>query len=131
MRDDKEKRSAEKAEEVKCYGGTDITRALRFSLDNMFQTSNGMRDNVEKVALILTDGKDSDDNNQDDYKDVKKRFVDRNIQLLVIGVGGPDVVDESKLKCLVQNPDYLFLPKDFDDLQELTSLIGSKICEGT
>ena len=92
-------------------GGTNIIRALNKGLSDMFQVRNGMRPESEKIAVLITDGQDS--NGIKMYTQVAQKYRQRNIKLIVVGVGS---VDRTKLKKLVQRPEDLFVSRSFDDL---------------
>ena len=92
-------------------GGTDIIRALNKGLDEMFQTRNGMRQESEKIAVLITDGSDS--NNIHSYRQVAESYRQRKVKLLVVGVGS---VDRSKLKELVQDQRDFFVATNFNEL---------------
>ena len=109
-----------------CFGGTNITRALNHSLSKLFDYPNGMRDNTEKVALLITDGSDRNDN--DTYDEMGQKFKEQDITLIVIAVGN---IDEGKLRRLVQSPSYVFPANDWDDLDDaLIKFITAAICDG-
>ena len=80
-------------------------------LDEMFQTRNGMRENSEKIAVLITDGKDK--NSISRYRQVAKTYRQRKIKLLIVGVGP---VDRSKLKELVQDQGDFFVATNFNEL---------------
>ena len=92
-------------------GGTNIIGALNKGLDQMFQTSNGMRPESEKIAVLITDGVDS--NSINSYRTVAEKYRQRKIKLLVVGVGP---VDRRKLKELVQDQKDFFVAKNFNQL---------------
>ena len=109
-----------------CRGGTDIILALNASLSKIFNYPNGPRDNTEKVALLITDGKDG--NPKELYKEMKEEFKKKDITLIVIAVGD---IDEEKLGLLLQSPNYLFPANDWDELDDrLIKAITAVICEG-
>ena len=118
-----------------CGNSTDITRALNTSLNMMFQSSSGMREDAEQVAVLITDGKDTEQDGvteedlEKKYDELAKIFKLRKIKILAIGVGD---VSKKNLERLVQSPEHLFLVKSFDGLKEnVTKLIGAIICKGT
>ena len=117
-------------------GSTQILNALDDSLSKMFQNSKGMRENAEKVAVLITDGKETCSSGPgpcktptlQDYKEIAERFKQRKIKVLAIGVGD---VDDEFLKTLVQSPEHFINVKTFDILlNNLTDLIGAIICKG-
>ena len=99
-------------------GGTNIINALNKGLEEMFQTKNGMRDESEKIAVLMTDGKDKR-KDISTYKEVGKKYQERNIKLLIIGVGD---VDRDLLKELVRDEKDLFVAENFDQL--LNTVVG-------
>ena len=109
-----------------CFGGTDIIKALNSSLSKLFNYPNGIRNNTEKVAILITDGQDNNPNTI--YDRLGDEFKKQDITLIVIAVGN---VQLSKLERLVQSPGYLFPAKDWDDLDDkLIKLITAAICDG-
>lgn len=120
------------------HGATMILNALNDSLTKMFQKSNGMREDTEKVAVLITDGRDTTDRGDlispdnpellQNYTRIAENFKQRKIKIIVIGVGW---VNEKTLKILVQSPEHLIKVDTFDNLVEnLTDLIGAIICKG-
>ena len=112
------------------YGATDIINALDVSLARMFQSSSGMRENAEQVAVLITDGQDSDVSEAEvapKYVEIAQRFKDRNIKIFAIGVGD---VSDTNLRRLVQSPQHFFKVEKFDDLAgNITKEIASFICD--
>ena len=92
-------------------GGTNIITALNKGLNDMFQTKNGMRKKSDKIAILITDGRDK--NNITSYQQVAERYRERKIKLLVVGVGP---VDTSKLKELVHDEKDFFIARNFTQL---------------
>ena len=92
-------------------GGTNIITALNKGLNDMFQTKNGMRPDSDKIAVLITDGRDS--NSISKYRQVAAQYRQRNIKLLVVGVGS---VDRNKLKELVQDQKDFFVATNFNEL---------------
>ena len=92
-------------------GGTNIITALNMGLNDMFQARNGMRPESEKIAVLITDGRDS--NSISRYQQVAEQYRQRKIKLLVVGVGS---VDRNKLKELVQDQKDFFVATNFNEL---------------
>ena len=118
-----------------CSYFTDIVRALNTSLNMMFQSSSGMREDAEQVAVLITDGNDTDFLHPDEqelekkYIELAQEFKERKIKILAIGVGD---VSKKNLLLLVQSPEHFFQVESFDGLEDnVTQLIGAIICEGT
>ena len=85
-------------------GGTDILAGLEAAITKMFNSTNGMRADSKKVAVLLTDGQDSAQDTE--YEKMAERFQQKDIRLKVVGVGE---VSEDHLKLLVsQDNDYVY-----------------------
>ena len=111
-------------------GLTQIHMALVDSLSNMFQKSKGMREYAEQVAVLITDGEETgdDDPTLQNYIETAERFKQRKIKVLAIGVGN---VNDEFLNILVQSPQHFFKVDTFDNLVDnLTDMIGAIICKG-
>ena len=108
-------------------GGTNIIKALQGGLNDIFQPVNGMQPDSSKLAVLITDGQDS--NPISDYESVAADYNRRNIRLIVIGVGS---VSENKLRKLVQNENEdLFISGRFEDLlKTFVKGVGQTICTG-
>ena len=92
-------------------GGTKIIDGLNRGLNDMFQTSNGMRDTSVKIAVLITDG--SDNGTPSEYKEMGRKYQDKNIKLLIVGVGS---VERDLLKELVKDESDFFEAQNFDEL---------------
>ena len=104
--------------------GTNITRALRKVLEDMFQPKNGMRPNSRKTMILITDG----DSHDSQFTNLGAEFQRNNITLLVVGVG--NVKSLSLIKLVINHKD-LFIAENFDDLNEmLTRDVANTICSG-
>ena len=106
-------RAVENLKQIK--RGTNIPKALNLGLNSMFKTSNGMREKSEKIAVLITDGQDwpRGSTTIQQYKNISKKYRDRKIKLLVIGVGP---VEKNKLKQLVEDPNDLYIATNFKNL---------------
>jgi len=111
-------------------GGTNIIEALNGGLYQMFKTSKGMRKKSEKIAVLITDGKDFG-NDISIFKEVGKKYQERKIKLLIVGVGN---VDRRMLKELVAEEKDFFVAENFDQLpKSIVSRIVEDVqgvCEG-
>ena len=109
-------------------GGTKIINALVISLNRMFQTSSGMREDALQVAVLITDGTDNNPTNKNEYIEIGQVFKKRQIKMLVVGVAA---TDDEDLKQLVQSPEHFFKADKFEDLiGNVTEVIGALICKG-
>ena len=111
--------------------GTNIVRALNTSLNMMFKSNSGMREDAEQVAVLITDGRDTELAEWEleiKYNELAKTFKARKIKILAIGVGD---VGKENLLILVQSPEHFFPVESFDGLEDnVTQLIGAIMCKG-
>ena len=106
-------------------GGTNIYKALRTGLDEMFTLENGMRSDSGKMMVLITDGVQRDDSK---FEEIATEYQDRDIKLVIVGVG---YVDEESLRKLVASSEDLYISSNFDKLlEEVTTNLESVICTG-
>ena len=104
-------------------GGTKIQEGLRIARDETFQISNGMRSEVSKTLILITDGRQSNV----DYNFWATEFRNRNIKVIVIGVGNVNVGD---LLQLVEDPNDLHLASNFDITLDESFIRNISLCSG-
>ena len=104
-------------------GGTKIDEGLKIARDEMFQATNGMRSSASKYLVLITDGQQSNV----DYAYWASEFQNRNIRVIVIGVGNVNIND---LQQLVQIPSDLHIAENFDITLEETFLKDIDLCGG-
>ena len=101
---------------------TRIDRALDVAYREMFNVKNGMRPDVKKVLVLLTDGK------QTEMADALKPsiaaypFHKDGIKVISIGIG--PAVDPVELESIVLRPEDLYLAEDFNELKTKSFVAG-------
>ena len=108
-------------------GGTRIDSALNLALNEMFQTSNGMRQDVPKTCVLITDGKQSRRYTRR-YARLARKFQKAKIRMIAVGVGK---VNKRDLRKLVGSSSNLHLAKDFDALLKDSFIKRITVCNGT
>ena len=103
-------------------GGTRINKGLDVARNEMFQESNGMRPTASKTLVLITDGKQNVN-----YAAYARFFHDKNIRVIVIGVGN---VRQDDLLKLVKVDSDLHVAKDFDALLKDSFIKDVTICSG-
>ena len=105
-------------------GGTRIDKALEVANNDMFSATNGMRPDVPKVLVFITDGKHyGPDFN---YTEWGNLFSERQIKVIVVGIGK---VDTANLIKLVENESDMHTVSNFESLG--TSFVNNiQICKG-
>ena len=108
-------------------GSSRILEALDYALKHMFKQKNGMRKNSEKVAVLITDGKDKPVVNDSKYKEMVAKFNKEKIKVVVIGVGSE--VKEEQLRILAPH-DY-FPINNFIGLNDMfAGTVVEDVCNG-
>ena len=114
-------------------GQTYINTALNLAHDEMFQEANGMRPNVPKILVVITDGRQT--RKKDDppvhFGLLAKLFTDQNIRVIVIGVGEEKDLGLADMRKLVKDESDLHIGKDFDVLLSDSFLKDINVCTGT
>ena len=107
---------------------TRIDKALNTAFSEMFNEKNGMRVNVPKVLVLLTDGEQTKDPDAVPPSRVVQKFHDAGIKVVVIGIGRS--VNPTELRSLVRAERDLYLAKDFDQLKsdDFVDSITSTTC---
>ena len=108
--------------------GTDLLRALDVALKDMFNSRNGMRPRTsKKVAVLITDGKDTAKRDNKEYEEMVARFKQRDIMMIAVGVGSN--ISTEQLQILAPH-DYFHVEK-FDNLtDEFAGTVVKDVCHG-
>ena len=97
-----------------CKGGkTRIDYGLNVAWDELFQTSNGMRESVPKAVIVLTDG---ECNPTCEWRDSPpgRRFREAGIRVIVVAIG--TAVNKGELMPLVADSSDFYNAIDFREL---------------
>ena len=105
---------------------TRINFALNHALTHMFNVKNGMRPNVNRTLVFMTDGHNRD-MTDDVYRNWRQKFAAANIEIIAIGIGNR--VYRSGLIELSPN-DHHF-PPNFAYLLSRTFQDRIVLCHGT
>ncbi|KAK7493781.1 hypothetical protein BaRGS_00014922 [Batillaria attramentaria] len=109
-------------------GSTYTHLALKYAADTAFTAANGARPNAAKIAIVITDGKSSNDAATAQQA---QHLRDMGVTVFSIGVGnGPD---EAELKAMATDPDnqHVFVVNNFDALNLIKGSLQQKACEGS
>ena len=111
----------------KANGGTRMDTGMYVALEQMFNTSNGMRPSAAKSVLLITDGQNGVPNWQDP---VRNQYRARKIKIVVIGAGN---VNKAELKRLViDHQEDLHIASSMEALKMGTLFkdVGEGLCDG-
>ena len=106
---------------------TRIDKALKLAKD-LFIPESKERKGVKKVALLLTDGKQTNDPGTD-LEEASKPLHDAKVVTIAVGIG--DSVEETELKKIAKSENDVVITKNYTDLQnKLLSIISIACDEG-
>ena len=105
-------------------GETNIAAALRTGR-SMFRTSNGARNGVPKILIMLTDGTANVEEDETE-KETNKTKAD-GIVIFTVGVGND--VDNDELRKIASKPEYFFFARDFFHLNSVLQKLLEDSCE--
>jgi len=114
-------------------GYTYIDRALRLANEKVFTYEAGMRDDVKKVALVMTDGvqtKDPKDKRSvtEILAEAAQPLKDKGVRVISLGIG--QRVDRASLQTIATG-DYVFSARSFNDLRRMVRDLKKGTCEVT
>ena len=109
------------------HGTTNTAAALRYARDNMFLSTNGGRNNIKDVIVIITDG------GSNDFAATLREARDtriRGIHVLVVAV--TKWVNMVEINEIASDPDKnnVFSVGDFSQLADISSRLKKAICNG-
>lgn len=104
-----------------------IDKALKLAKDLLIPESKE-RKGVKKVALLLTDGKQTNDPGTD-LEEASKPLHDAKVVTIAVGIG--DSVEKTELKKIAKSENDVVITKNYTDLQnKLLSIISIACDEG-
>ncbi|XP_035986482.1 collagen alpha-1(XII) chain isoform X6 [Fundulus heteroclitus] len=104
-------------------GGNTMTgMALKYILDNNFQTGVGMRPEARKIGVLITDGK-----SQDEIIFNSQNLRDSGIELYAVGVKN---ADENELRSIASDPDeiHMYNVQDFKFMVDIVDDLTVNLC---
>ncbi|XP_011614348.2 collagen alpha-1(XII) chain isoform X2 [Takifugu rubripes] len=104
-------------------GNTKTGIALKHVYEKVFTSDNGMRRNVPKVLVVLTDGR-----SQDDVKKSAEKLQHSGYSVFVVGVAD---VDMTELRIIGSKPSerHVFVVDDYDAFAKIQDNLITFICE--
>ncbi|XP_028941249.1 collagen alpha-1(VII) chain-like, partial [Antrostomus carolinensis] len=103
-------------------GNTKTGRGLTYMLNEIFQSSRGMRPDFPHVLVLLTDGR-----SQDDVLQPARVAHALGIRVIALGVSGADPVELNSI-LLQQNLQNVFYVSTFDDFPQILQELIEVIC---
>lgn len=114
-------------------GYTYIDRALRLANDEVFTLKGGMRDDVRKVALVMTDGAQTEEKNAKKSVDeilaeASQPLKDKKVHIISLGIGNR--VNKLSLKTIATG-DSVYYANSFHELRQLVEQLRKGSCTVT
>ena len=107
--------------------GTHTSSALRTMREDMFTNSNGDRNGVDNVAIVITDGRS---NIQEDNTIPEAELAkNEDIRVMTVGVGRRVGISEINGMASTPSSDNTFLLVNESDMNEVADLILDQLCE--
>lgn len=104
-------------------GGTNTGAALDFTRENIFNEKKGSRKGIQKVAVVITDGK-----SQDPVTEAASSLRRAGVTIYAVGVKD---ATESELKDIANHPPekHVFIVDSFAKLKPLTQTLQKIMCK--
>ena len=105
-------------------GVTSIAVALRAAREVMFNASNGARNGVPKILILLTEG----EANRERHKTLEEARLTKEDNIIVYTVGVTGSVDPKELREIASTPEYFFFASNFTELNNILSNLTKTLC---
>ena len=108
-------------------GGTRFDKAFGEAAIGLFSANGGVRPDLPKVMIILTDGKQSADYDAVPIERSVLPLRHLGVRILALAIGSQ--VDMDELRQMVNDPKDIHAFKDFNDLLDDVKKVGNETCE--
>lgn len=114
--------------DLKFQGGrTRIDEALDLAFNDLFTANAGARPGVPRVAVLLTDGKETNITEYETLRSAVEPFKAEGIAVIVVGIG-PNA-DLQRLRVLVDSDELVFGVGSFDNLNDIALNLTLLACK--
>lgn len=106
---------------------TNTGDAINYMAKEMFTASNGARDDVPRVAVVITDGESTDS-----VKTAKAARAARELGIHLFAIGVGKRFDRQELESIANEPakEYVFTVDNYSALQKILKVFAVKTCQG-
>jgi len=108
-------------------GETNIAAALRTARNVMFNASNGARNGVPAILILLTDGTA----NREAHRTLEEVRLTKEANIILYTVGVTHEVDEDQLRRIASTPEYFFFASNFTQLNTVLQSLIQNSCKET
>ncbi|GFO23771.1 collagen alpha-4(vi) chain [Plakobranchus ocellatus] len=107
-------------------GGTNTGHAIQYTTDTLFSTSQGARNGVPHIAVVITDGHSGDRTATLAAADKARQ---QGVNLFAVGIG--QNVNRQELQDIADDPDsdHIFQARSYKDLKTLSKQILDATCK--
>ena len=109
-------------------GKTRIDKALQRAYDDLFGSQGTSRRDVQRVAFVITDGRQTQDSDAVSLDMAAKPLRDEGVYVLAIGVGAG--ADRDEMTLLTENDEDVFMVDTFDEMLGKMSSVSFMACQG-
>ena len=105
-----------------------MNNALQLADDKLFTTKFGMRPDVKKILVILTDGHENNPSFSDPpLKAIKERGVD----VISVAVGNNAMINRPRLEFYTGNAHNIYVVSSYENFAEKMESIAESICNSS
>lgn len=105
-----------------------LNNALKLADDKLFNTDYGMRTNVKKILVILTDGHE---NNPTFSDPPLKAIKDRGVEIISVAVGNNKTINRPRLEFYTGNTNNIYVVSSYENFAEKMESIAESICKSS
>ncbi|CAG5118377.1 unnamed protein product, partial [Candidula unifasciata] len=105
-------------------GWTYTDKALRLAREQMFSRAKGSRPDVQKIAIVFTDGQS---NNKTATQEQSTLLKNSGVLVLSVGIGSG--VDQAELQTIASVPGDVFEVSDFNVLNTIQKEVTNRTCQ--
>lgn len=113
---------------VQQRGQTRIDKALKLTYEEFFSKQGSARKNVQRIAFVLTDGRQTPDPDAVELNLASEPLRRANVYVTAVGIGHK--VDRAELRLMTERDEDVYITTSFDELLSKVSTFSTKACKG-
>lgn len=113
---------------VQQRGQTRIDKALKLAYDEFFSNEGNARKNVQKIAFVLTDGRQTPDPDAVPLDLASEKLRRAGVHVIAVGIGRN--VDKTELQLLTEKDKDVYITASFEELLSKVGRFTKSTCKG-
>lgn len=109
-------------------GRTRIDKALGLAYRDFFGPGGTARQNVQRIAVVLTDGQQTPDPDAVELDVAADELRRGNVYILAVGIG--HMTDRKELRLMTERDQDVYMADSFDDLLNRVGAFAQTACRG-